>query len=66
MLTMMSAMMFPEMADRIYPDLRGKSRNDEEYYKSKGMRKFFYGENSLWAINQRSADRKARKLNWIK
>lgn len=37
-----------------------------ERKKSNGLKEFFYGENSLFALNQKSADKKARKLNWIK
>ena len=55
-------------------DYRGRkldaSRNScpTDFYsiqKSKGLKQFFYGENSLWAINQKNADRKARSLNWL-
>ena len=37
-----------------------------ERAKANGLKEFFYGENSLFALNQKSADKKARKLNWIK
>lgn len=36
-----------------------------ERYKAQGLTEFFYGDNSLWALNEKSADRKARKRNWI-
>lgn len=36
-----------------------------ERYKAQGLTEFFYGENSLWALNQKSADRKAKNRNWI-
>lgn len=32
-----------------------------ERYKSQGLTEFYYGENSLWALNQKSADKKAKK-----
>lgn len=32
---------------------------------SKGLTKFDYGSNSLWALNQKSADKKAKKKGWI-
>ncbi len=38
---------------------------ENERYKAQGLTEFFYGENSLWALNQKSADRKARKRNWL-
>lgn len=33
--------------------------------KARGLKEFFYGENSVWAINQKNADRKARINNWV-
>lgn len=36
-----------------------------ENNKANGLKEFFYGENSVWAINQKNADRKARNNNWI-
>lgn len=36
-----------------------------ERYKAQGLTEFFYGENSLWALNQKSADRKARQRHWL-
>jgi hypothetical protein len=31
----------------------------------KGLKEFFYGENSLYALNQKNADRKARKKGYL-
>ena len=31
----------------------------------KGLTEFFYGENSLYALNQKNADRKARKKGYL-
>lgn len=36
-----------------------------ERYKTQGLKEFFYGKNSLWALNQKSADRKARRQHWL-
>jgi hypothetical protein len=36
-----------------------------ERNKSNGLKEFFYGENSVWAINQKNADKKAKKLNYL-
>jgi len=33
--------------------------------KANGLKQYFYGENSVWAINQKNADKKARKNSWI-
>lgn len=37
----------------------------ERINEAKGMTKFHYGENSLWALNQKSADRKAQTRGWV-
>ena len=36
-----------------------------ERAKANGLKEFFYGENSLYAINQKNADRKARSKHWV-
>lgn len=36
-----------------------------ERNKANGLKEFFYGENRLWALNQKSADKKARKRHWL-
>lgn len=36
-------------------------RNNER----KGLSVFNYGENSIWALNKKSADKKAKKKGWI-
>jgi hypothetical protein len=36
-----------------------------EQQKANGLKEFTYGENSIWAINKKNADKKARKLNYI-
>lgn len=33
--------------------------------KANGLKEFFYGENSVWASNQKNADKKALKNNYI-
>lgn len=37
----------------------------EHINKKKGLTKFYYGENSLWALNKKSADRKAQTRGWV-
>lgn len=44
---------------------RRLSKAEIERYKAQGLTEFFYGENSLWALNQKSADKKARKRHWL-
>lgn len=36
-----------------------------ERNKSNGLKEFFYGENSLYALNQKNADKKARRKHWL-
>lgn len=36
-----------------------------ERNKANGLTEFSYGENKLWALNKKSADKKARKKNWL-
>lgn len=38
---------------------------ERERCKAQGLTEFFYGENSLFALNQKSADRKARQRHWL-
>ena len=44
---------------------RRLAKSEIERYKAQGLTEFFYGENSLWALNQKSADKKARKRHWL-
>lgn len=36
-----------------------------EINKANGLKEFFYRHNSVWALNQKSADKKAKKKGWI-
>lgn len=36
-----------------------------ERNKANGLKEFFYGENSVWALNQKNADKKARSKHWL-
>lgn len=59
---------YKEPADPKESEEECKRRLDKakrERYKAQGLREFYYGENSLWALNQKSADKKARKRNWL-
>ncbi len=44
---------------------RRVAKAEVQRYKAQGLTEFFYGDNSLWALNQKAADKKARKRNWI-
>lgn len=41
------------------------SKAEVEQNKAKGLKEFFYGENSIWALNQKNADKKARSKHWL-
>ena len=53
----------PEISPEIREELHQKWV--EKTQKKKGLTLFYYGENSLWALNQKNADRKARKKGWV-
>ena len=36
-----------------------------ERAKVNGLKEFFYGENSLYALNQKNANKKARSKHWL-
>ena len=55
----------PNIMDLDFPKREKQVRDEEAFNKSKGLKRFFYGQNSLWAINKKNADRKARSLNWL-
>jgi hypothetical protein len=40
-------------------------RDENEYNKSKGLKVFTYGDKQIFALNQRSADKKAKSLGLI-
>ena len=44
---------------------RRLAKAEIERNKANGLKEFFYGENSVWAINQKNADKKARSKHWL-
>ena len=42
-----------------------KQLTEDEIAESKGLKKFFYGENYVWALNKKNADRKAKRVGFI-
>jgi len=44
---------------------RRLAKAEMERHKANGVKEFFYGENSLYARNQKNADRKARNKHWL-
>ncbi len=66
------AAMFSEQSpeyepEPITPEERAAKKKEAQrrINKAKGLTEFYYGENSLWALNQKTADKKARKKGWI-
>lgn len=44
---------------------RNAHREKEAQARAQGLTEFQYGENKLWALNKKNADRKAKKYGWI-
>ena len=65
MLTALAAMATPMINIMDLPEPEIKVRDEDEFNRAKGLKKFFFGENSFWSINQKKADRKAHSLNWL-
>lgn len=42
-----------------------KKLTEDEIAESKGLKKFFYGKNYVWALNKKNADRKAKNLGFV-
>jgi hypothetical protein len=49
-------------SDRLAALKATESKRNKEH----GLKEFFYGEQSLWAINKIVADKKALKKGWLK
>lgn len=39
--------------------------SEDKKKQMQGLKEFFYGEVSVWAINKKNADKKAKKLNLL-
>lgn len=72
----LEAMAYDPLTNKIYREhIEPKESEEErkrrlakaeiERNKANGLKEFFYGENSVWALNQKSADKKARKRHWL-
>lgn len=56
----------PQMRNKLQEERDEERKQAEtERYKAQGLTEYYYGENSLWALNQKSADKKAKKRNWV-
>lgn len=42
-----------------------KVKKEKKDIKPKGLSQFFYGENSVWALNKKNADKKAKKQGFF-
>lgn len=72
MLYGLSAMASASMREVYEPQKETEQERKERYLraeiksnKAKGLSKYSYGENNLWALNRVSADKKAKKRGWI-
>lgn len=69
----MAALAMAAMMDENEPNVskikrESKTRSvlsEEEKMRKKGMKEFKYWDGTIWALNQKSADRKAKKKGWI-
>ncbi len=64
MLTMMAAMSNPEDYGT-FQDTKPKTKKPVKKIIPKGLKQFFYGEDSVWALNQENANRKAKKKGFL-
>jgi hypothetical protein len=60
-LMMASGMDVEPILDRPKP----QRRTAEELAEHKGLKAFYYGDECIYALNKKNADRKARRLNLI-
>ena len=63
MLAMMAAMSNPEDYGRFEEDT--KIKRPTKTIIPKGLKEFFYGENSVWALNKKNANRKAKSKGYL-
>lgn len=72
---MMAAMAYDSPTGKMYKEpIIGESEESKkrrmEVFKSqqnikRGLKRFYYGKNFVWARDQKNADRKARLQNWL-
>lgn len=63
MMAMMAAMSNPEGYGTF--EQERKIKQPKKKIIPKGLKEFFYGENSLYALNQENADRKAQNKGYL-
>ena len=51
-----------ELCEACYPELTAKERSPEDYYLSKGLKRFEIDGKVVFALNEKNAIRKAKKL----
>ena len=62
MLTMMATMNPEDYPSTTTPK---KIKKPKKEIIPKGLTQFFYGDNSVWALNQKTADKKATKKGYL-
>lgn len=55
--------------NRVVPVRVYKTKDNDKFIEQRnlrrGLKKFTYGQKTLWALNQKNADRKAKNNGWI-
>lgn len=54
----------PDLLTQKEKDEKEKA-NKEKLARAKGLTEFRYGQNIIWALNKKSADKKAKKRGWL-
>ena len=64
-LGMLAMMMAASSSQETSTNPKQRAKKDKKKIIPKGLKEFFYGENSLYALNQKNADRKAKTKGFI-
>lgn len=59
------ASMLMAMSSRGQYDTEKKVINEDTVHELNGLTKYYYGDNYLYALNQNTADKKAKKKGWL-
>lgn len=69
LLASMAALMNPSEIPMYLPEDEKEKETEEEAQsrlnKARGLHLFMYGTHKVWAINQKTADKKAKRLNYV-
>lgn len=62
----MMAVAYSELETKRTKPITDSLPKEKIIIRGKGVKEFWYGENVIYAINQKNADRKAKKLGYLK